>query len=161
MDIILKERNCQEKIPPIKAFAYILGIILFINLTVVLLNRLNPLVAGAASIILIIAVMFIAYRVMTGKATEYYYILTNNGLLFHRAMGIREIVLMEIPFDNIISLKPIEDFTGQVKLHYFLCNKKDARRMLLVFKDKGKRAGVVFSPGSKMAKAIIERTGEL
>ncbi len=159
MDIILKERNCQEKTSGGKIFAFIVGVVFLINIIVVAINRLTPLAAGVASILLILLVMGIAYKVMTGKVTEYYYILTPKGLLFHRAMGIREIALMEIPFDSILHFKPIEDYRGDVKLYYFLCNRKDDRRKLLVFNHKGETAGVVFSPSREMAEAIMKKTG--
>ena len=115
--------------------------------------------AGFASLLLILAVMVIAYRVMTGKATEYYYILTDRGLLIHRAMGIREIKLMEIPYDGIIEIKPGEETGGTEKTYYFLCDRKDSRRMTLVFEYRGKKTGVVFAPSREFLEALLGLTG--
>ncbi|HOO12613.1 MAG TPA: hypothetical protein PK684_06645 [Bacillota bacterium] len=159
MEIILKERNRQEKVSGGRVLLFIIATVLFINLAAALINRFAPVAAGVASLLLILAVMVIAYRVMTGKATEYYYILTDRGLLIHRAMGIREIKLMEIPFDGIIEIKPGEETGGTEKTYYFLCNRKDSRRMTLVFEYRGKKTGVVFAPSREFLEALLGLTG--
>jgi hypothetical protein len=159
MEIILKERNCQEKVSGGRVFLFIIATVLFINFAAALINRFAPVAAGAASLLLILAVMAIAYRVMTGKATEYYYILTDRGLLIHRAMGIREIKLMEIPYDGIIEIKPGEETGGTEKTYYFLCDRKDSRRMTLVFEYRGKKTGVVFAPSREFLEALLGLTG--
>jgi len=159
MEIILKERNRQEKVSGGRVLLFIIATVLFINLAAALINRFAPVAAGVASLLLILAVMVIAYRVMTGKATEYYYILTDRGLLIHRAMGIREIKLMEIPYDGIIEIKPGEETGGTEKTYYFLCNRKDSRRMTLVFEYRGKKTGVVFAPSREFLEALLGLTG--
>ena len=157
MEIILKERNCQEKVSGGRVFLFIIATVLFINLAAALINRFAPVAAGFASLLLILAVMVIAYRVMTGKATEYYYILTDRGLLIHRAMGIREIKLMEIPYDGIIEIKPGEK-RAVPKTYYFLCDRKDSRRMTLVFEYGAKdRRGLRPQPG--VLEALLGLTG--
>ncbi|HZX46266.1 MAG TPA: hypothetical protein VFF83_03270 [Clostridia bacterium] len=161
MEIILKERNRQEKVSGGRVLLFIIATVLFINLAAALINRFAPVAAGAASLLLILAVMVIAYRVMTGKATEYYYILTDKGLLIHRAMGIREIKLMEIPYDGIIEIKPGEETGGTEKTYYFLCNRKDSRRMTLVFEYRGKKTGVVFAPSREFLEALLGLTGRV
>ena len=159
MEIILKERNCQEKVSGGRIFLFIVTTVLFINIAAALINRFAPVVAGFASLMLILAVMAIAYKVMTGKATEYYYILTDKGLLIHRAMGIREIVLMEIPYDRILDIMPGGETDYAEKTYYFLCNRKDSRRMTLVFEDRGKRTGVVFAPSREFLETLLGLTG--
>jgi hypothetical protein len=159
MEIILKERNCQEKTSGSRIFLLIVGTVLFINIAVALINRFATLWAGLASLLLVLLVMGIAYRVMTGKATEYYYILTDSALLFHRAMGIREIKLMDIPYDKIIDIRPAEISGNPNKTYYFLCDRKDSRKRALVFEDRGKEVDVVFAPSREFLDALFERTG--
>ena len=159
MEIILKERNCQEKNSGARVFLLIIATVLFMNMAVVLVNRFAPLAAGFASLMLILAVMVIAYRIITGMATEYYYILTDRGLLFHRAMGIREIKLMEIPYDKILDIKPAGKADNANKTYYFLCSRKDSRKRALVFEDSGKILGVVFAPSREFLDALLDRAG--
>ncbi|MDD3297451.1 MAG: hypothetical protein WCS98_07340 [Bacillota bacterium] len=159
MEVIMKERNRQPKTSGGRVFLFIVATVFFINVSVALINRFTPLTAGFASLILILLVMVIAYRVMTGRVTEYYYILTDRGLLFHRAMGIREIKLMEIPYYKIIDIKSGGDIKPTGKVYYFLCDKKDSRKRVLTFKDSGKTLTVVFAPSREFLEALLERTG--
>lgn len=158
MEVIMKERNRQPKIPGGRVFLFIVATILFINISVIIINRLAPLAAGFASLILVLLVMVIAYRVMTGRVTEYYYILTDSGLLFHRAMGIREIKLMEIPYDRITDIRPAGDIEPPIKVYYFLCDKNDSGKRVLTFRDGDKVLGVAFAPGREFLDALLEKT---
>jgi hypothetical protein len=158
MGEIIRERNCQQKNSGGKIFLFIIGVVVFINTAVVIINKFTPLAAGMASIILVLSVMGIAYRIMTGKISEYYYTLTDKALLFHRAMGIREIKLMKIPYDRILDIKPDADYDGNIKMYYFLCNKKDHRRRVLVFNQGQKAEGIVFCPSREFIDALKERT---
>lgn len=160
MDKIIRERNCQQKSSGKKVFLLIIAVVLFINIAVVLINRLTPLSAGMASLILILLVMAIAYRVMTRMVSEYYYTLTEKELLFHRAMGIREIKLMEVPYDKILDIRPKEDFNERGKAYYFLCNKNDPHRKLLIFNRDGRAESIVFGPSQKFINSLLKRTGQ-
>ena len=157
MDEIIRERNCQRKSSGMGVLLLIIGIVLFINMAAFIISRLSRPAAWAASAILVLSVMGIAYVVMTRKVSEYYYTLTENKLIFHRAIGIREIRLMEIPYDSILDIRCREDFDG--KLHYFLCDKKDSGRRMIIYSQGGRTEGVVFCPSREFTKSLVKRTG--
>ena len=157
MDEIMRERNCQRKSSGMGVLLLIIGVILFINIAAFIISRLSRPAAGVASVILVLSVMGIAYIVMTRKVSEYYYMLTENKLVFHRAMGIREIRLMEIPYDSILDIRCQEDFDGRV--YYFLCDKKDSGRRMIIYSLDGRTGGVVFGPSRDFTKSLVKRTG--
>lgn len=158
MEVIMKERNRREKASGGKVILFIIATILFINISMVFIGRLKPLAAGLSSLVLILLIMFIAYKIMVDVVTEYCYILTDRGILFHRAMGIREIRLMEAPYDKIIDIKSEVDLKSKGKVYHFLCNKEDSRKKTLSFKDGHRIYTVVFAPSQNFLNALVERT---
>lgn len=161
MDIIIKEKNEQEKIPGGKAFIFIAGFIFIINLIVTLINRLKPLAAGIASIVLIMAVVWVTYEIMSRKVTEYNYILTDHGVIFEKVLGRREKPVLEVSFERIDHLLPEAEAGRYDKYHYFLCNRKAPNKYVLGYSDKGKTLGVVFCPSTKMVKSVQKRIGQV
>lgn len=157
MKIILKERNCREKASGGRAVLLIIFTILFINISMVFISRLTPLAAGFFSLALILLIMVVAYRVMTGMISEYCYILTDKELLFHRAMGIREIRLVGISYDKIINMGAAGDVGTVKKTYYFLCNKNDSSRKMLTFRKNNKTYTVIFAPSKRFFNALLER----
>ncbi len=157
MEIIMKERNRRETSPGSRAVLLIISTVLIINISMVFISRLRPLTAGFLSLMLILLIMVVAYRVMTGMISEYYYILTDRGLLFHRAMGIREIRLMEVGYDKIIDIAAAEDLDATEKVYYFLCDKNDNRGKVLTFRENSRIYTVVFAPSKRFLDALFKR----
>jgi hypothetical protein len=156
MGSIIRERDNQDKIDGKKAFLFIIGLIMAINVIVAVINKLESIAAGVASLFLMLAVMALTYRVITRRVTEYNYVLTDEGIIFERVIGKSEKPLLDIPFDEIISLTS-GDPDRQVKTYYFLCNRKNNRRQTLMYSKKGKEMGVVFCPSPNMAERIQQR----
>ncbi|MBA1334779.1 MAG: hypothetical protein HPY66_0399 [Firmicutes bacterium] len=159
MNIILKEKDEQEKISTPKAFIFILGFILAVNIFVAVLNRMKPLAAGLSGIVLIVAVVWVTYTVMSRKVTEYNYVLTDEGVVFEKVLGIREKAVLEIPFEDIEHIIPADQGREYGKYYFFLCNRRAEGKYILGYTDKGKSVGVIFRPSDKMVKGIAGKTG--
>lgn len=159
MDIILKEKDKQEKIAAPKAFIFILGFIFAVNIFVAALNRMRPLTAGLSGIALIAAVVWVTYMVMSRKVTEYNYVLTDEGVVFEKVLGIREKAVLDIPFENIEHIIPADQGKEYDKYYFFLCNRRAEGKYVLGYTDKGKSVGVIFRPSDNMVKGIAGKTG--
>lgn len=157
----MKERNRRKKVSNGRTALLIIAVVLFINMAMVFISRLTPLRAGVASLMLILLVMVVAYKVMTDIVTEYCYTLTDKGLLFHRAMGIREIKLLEIPYDRITEVGHPDDPKDSEKVYYFLCDKNDGFKRKLTFNDKDKAFSVIFAPSDKFYNKLLKMSEAL
>jgi hypothetical protein len=156
MGCIIRERDHQDRIDGKRAFLSIVGLILMINVIVIVINKLEPIAAGIASLCLMLAVMALTYRVITRKVIEYNYALTDWGLVFERVIGRSEKPLLEVSFDDVTMLKAGGP-DRSIKTYYFLCDRQNPNKQTLVYKSKGREVAVVFNPSDKMLEAIQKR----
>jgi len=155
----MKEKDRQPRISGGKAFAFILGVIIIINLVVMFINRLEPKTAGMASIALILGMMWLTYRVMNRRVTEYNYILTDKKIVFERVIGRSVRPILEISYTDVMYIEPEGVREKPVRTYYFLCNRKASGTFIMGVLNKDKIYGVIFRPKSKMVEAIQQRMG--
>lgn len=158
-NVIMKEKDRQPKISGGKAFAFILGVIIVINMVVMFINRLEPKTAGMASIALILGMMWLTYRVMNRRVTEYNYILTDKKIVFERVIGRSVRPILEISYNDVVYVEPEGDREKPAKTYYLLCNRKEPGRFIMGVLNKDKIYGVIYRPEAKMVKAIQQRMG--
>ncbi len=153
------QRDRQPRISGLKAFIFITGVIVAINVIVAAANRFQPGIAAAASVALMLGTMWLTYRVIDRKVVEYNYILTDKNMVFQKVTGRREKTVLEVPYEAIEGIQPADDRIKAVRTYYFLCDRKAPGRYIMTFVHKGKIYGAVFRPEEKLVDAAKKRMG--
>ena len=156
---------------PKKAFLptllLVVGLVVAINFSVHLINRLPGGYGGPTGLFLIMFLAGYTSRLMNRKLAAYTYEWDGKQLKVLKKLGRREKTMLELPRENIEWFRPIEEVRPQLgkmkrprKTLAMSCRVTGDKVYLLQYKDGSKIYRLILEPSEKLRKELKKAAKE-
>ncbi len=139
----------------------VIGIVIFVNVAVHLINLLPGSYGGVGGFFLILALAIYTSRLMNRKLASYTYEWDGKKLTIQKRLGRRDKTMLELPRNNIQWIRPMEEIRHQLpnmkrprKTLSMACRIRGDTVYLLQYRDGNRMYRVMMEPGEGLYKEL-------
>ncbi|SFH78661.1 hypothetical protein SAMN05192551_10344 [Tindallia magadiensis] len=145
----------------------VIGLVVAVNFSVHVINRLPGSYGGLGGLLLILALAIYTSRLMNRKLASYIYEWDGEKLRISKKIGRRDKMVLELPKENIQWIRPLEEIRSQLpqmkrprKTMALSCRLQGDAIYLLQYVDGKRTYRVIFEPGAKLQKELKKAAKE-